>query len=69
MAELDDKIAEQVVKIRNSRSRIAENDVQIALRGLRLLYLIYKSFRWLKKSSISGNFVRNSVGLQPDNVK
>jgi len=26
VAELDDKIAEQVVKIRNSRSRIAEND-------------------------------------------
>merc|ERR1711862_599254 len=30
VAELDDKITEQVVKIRNSRSRLAENDLQIA---------------------------------------
>eukprot|EP00927_Polykrikos_kofoidii_P061133 TRINITY_DN56005_c0_g1_i1.p1 TRINITY_DN56005_c0_g1~~TRINITY_DN56005_c0_g1_i1.p1 ORF type:complete len:600 (-),score=187.08 TRINITY_DN56005_c0_g1_i1:356-2077(-) len=30
VAELDDKISEQVIKIRNSRSRIAENDRTIA---------------------------------------
>merc|ERR1719262_1544840 len=29
VAELDDRLQEQVVKIRNSRSRIAENDLQI----------------------------------------